>query len=204
MTCVAVIGNGESRRRINLQALNLPLIGCNAIHRDLKVDHLIVCDRKMIHECIDSANTVDTKIYVRPENYHHFRKMVKDKRINKLPELFYQGNLKSDEPRNWGSGGFALILAAELDYENIVMLGFDLYGINERINNIYKDSNNYLDAQKPAVDPSYWIYQIEKIFNRYQDKDFVIYNEVDWKIPPQWRKKNVSVRFLHQLDVDNK
>ena len=36
-----VIGNGESRKALKIEELNLPTVGCNAIFRDIKVDHLV-------------------------------------------------------------------------------------------------------------------------------------------------------------------
>lgn len=204
MSAVIVVGNGESRKFINLDQLIVPIIGCNAIHRDHCIDHLITCDRRMLHEAVRSSNTEQTKIYVRPENYHHFRKMVKDKRIQKLPELPYQGDLRQDDPVHWGSGGFAVLLAAQLDFEEICLIGFDLYGVENRINNIYKNTQNYLSADKPAVDPSYWIYQIARVFEAYPDKQFVIYNHSNWPMPDKWIRPNVERKFLSSLEVDNK
>ena len=204
MSSVIVVGNGESRKYIDLKQIAVPIIGCNALHRDLCVDHLITCDRRMLHEALTSENTSETKIYVRPENYHHFRKMVKDKRIQRLPELPYQGTLKQDEPRNWGSGGYAVLLAAQSDFDNVALIGFDLYGMDNRVNNIYKNSQHYLTADKPAVDPSYWQYQMAKVFECYPNKNFIIYNHQDWVMPKNWRKDNVKLKFLKSFDIDNK
>lgn len=204
MSAVIVAGNGQSRKIIDLDYTTVPIIGCNAIHRDHRVDHLITCDRRMLLEAVNSENTRETKIYVRPENYHHFRKMVKDKRIQKLPELPYQGQLRQDDPQHWGSGGFAVLLAAQLDFDEICLVGFDLYSIDNLVNNVYKDTQNYLKSDKPAVDPSYWIYQISRVFDAYPDKHFAVYNAANWVMPGKWRKSNVEQRFLLSLDIDNK
>ena len=42
MQPIIVLGNGESRKDIKLLPLkdHYTLIGCNAIHRDIEVDHL--------------------------------------------------------------------------------------------------------------------------------------------------------------------
>lgn len=204
MSSVVVIGNGESRKVLNLDFIDLPKIGCNALHRDHKIDYLITCDRRMLQEAIRSPNTLETKIYVRPENYHHFRKMIKDKRIEKLPDLPYQGNLRQDDPIHWGSGCFAVLLASILEFQEIILLGFDLYGINNCVNNVYKNTVNYLKEEKPAVDPSYWIYQIAQVFDSYPDKKFIIYNHPDWELPKKWMKPNVEKKFLSSFEVDNK
>lgn len=204
MSSVIVVGNGESRKYIDLKKPKIPIIGCNALHRDFCVDHLITCDRRMLHEAVISPNTANTKIYVRPENYHHFRKMVKDKRIHRLPELPYQGVLRQDEPRNWGSGSYATLIAAQSDFDDIILLGFDLYGIEDKVNNLYKNTQNYLSGDKPAVDPSYWRYQIGKVLDCYPKKRFIIYNNRDWIMPSNWQKNNVEQRYLSSFDIDNK
>jgi hypothetical protein len=48
-----VIGNGESRRHVDVSTYTQHiLIGCNAIHRDLAVDHLVCCDQRMVKEAV--------------------------------------------------------------------------------------------------------------------------------------------------------
>ena len=51
-----VIGNGESRKSLDISTLKLPTVGCNAIFRDMKVDHLVCVDRRMIREALDHEN----------------------------------------------------------------------------------------------------------------------------------------------------
>jgi len=64
-----VIGNGESRRNLDLNSLKIHniLIGCNAIHRDVTVDHLVCCDRRMVEEAVQNPDTTNTEIYVRED-----------------------------------------------------------------------------------------------------------------------------------------
>ena len=50
-----VIGNGESRTSIDINKLQGPKIGCNAILRDFKVDHLVCVDRPMLQEALNST-----------------------------------------------------------------------------------------------------------------------------------------------------
>ena len=191
---VVVIGNGESRRHLNLQEYKskYTLIGCNAIHRDIQVNHLICCDRRMAAEATENLQTKNTLIYVRPSWFHFFRKIQKNKNIRTVPELPYKGELKRDDPDHWGSGGYAVLLAALLGFEEIEIIGFDLYSIDRAVNNIYKDTQNYSKSNSPPVDPSYWIYQIEKIFCYYPKTKFIIKNKSNWIMPQEWRKNNVS------------
>lgn len=194
-----VIGNGESRKLINLQNLTgrITMIGCNAVHRDCIVDHLVCCDSRMVREAIDNDNNAETLIYVRDDWYHHFKKMLKHRNIRLLPEIPYVGHNRADAARNWGSGTYALLLASTLPFEKIFVLGFDLYGNRTLVNNVYKGTKNYNAENSHAVDPSYWIYQCHRVFNHYQDKKYIVINYPSWKFPDTWRLSNVEF-----LDID--
>lgn len=200
MSTALVIGNGESRQHINIPkfARDYDTIGCNAIHRDGVVDHIVCCDRRMVEEAIVSENTKNTEIYVRPDWYNYFRKIRKDKRVNQVPEIPYKGTQKQDRPLQWGSGPYAVLLGASKSYEAVMLLGFDLYPSNNKVNNIYKSTPNYKDKDTNPVDPSYWIYQIGKIFSYYPDKQFIIWNNEDWKMPREWQKSNVQFESFHK------
>jgi len=191
-----VIGNGESRAEVNLsQFVNqYNMIGCNAVHRDVAVNHLVCCDKRMIEESIESPNTINTKIYVRKDYINYYSKL--DTRINQLPEIPYIGESKLDKPINWGSGPYALIVSANLPADKIIMLGFDLYGTKNSFNNIYKDTIHYQPKQSKPIDHSYWEYQIAKVFENYPHKQFVIYNTENWKMPNKWKMPNVKFEVL--------
>ena len=191
---VIVLGNGESRQSINLESYKSThtLIGCNAIHRDVQVDHLICCDRRMAAEATENPQTKNTLIYVRPSWFHFFRKIQKNKNIRTVPELPFKGELKRDDPDHWGSGCYAVLLAASLNFKEIEMIGFDLYPIDHLVNNIYKNTENYSKSNSQPVDPSYWIYQIGKVFSYYPLTRFIIKNKDNWVMPEEWRKNNVS------------
>lgn len=196
-----VIGNGESRKILSLENIinNFCSIGCNAIHRDISVEHLICCDNRMVKESLRNPNTTTTKIYTRPRYYQEHRKIAKHKNVFRLPDLFYQGQQKQDLPLHWGSGPYAVLLAASLGYKKIHMIGFDLYGINDKVNNVYKGTDNYSKPDYQSVDPVYWIYQIRQIFKHYEDISFKIYNRKDWKIPRDWTCKNVEFEDIFSL-----
>ena len=193
---VLVIGNGESRSNINLSQVEdkYNIVGCNALHRDLKVNHLVCCDRRMIEESLDSENTINTKIYVREDYVNYYSKL--DNRINVVPSLPYSGENKIDKPINWGSGPYALLVSANLNSDRIIMLGFDLYSKNDQFNNIYKDTVHYQSKDSKPIDYSYWEYQIEKIFENFPNKKFEIYNTEDWKLPRVWNYSNVTFEVL--------
>lgn len=190
---ILVIGNGESRKHINLKEFSkdYTLVGCNAIHRDMEVEHLVCCDRRMVEEATHSGNTSLTKIYARPDWARHYRKIQKDKRVHQVPDLPYEGELKQDQPIHWGSGPYAVLLASRLDSSDITLIGFDLYPSNEKVNNIYKGTEHYSKKESNPVDYNFWIYQIAKVFKYSPDKKFIIKNKSDWKVPREWKYGNV-------------
>jgi hypothetical protein len=199
LEAVVVIGNGESRSSLDLAALkdNITLVGCNAIHRDLAVDHLVCCDQRMVKEAI--ANKSIPHIYTRPRYQSDFRKALENDSVNMLPPLPYKGTLKPDQSEHWGSGPYAMLLAAHLKFKTIYIVGFDLYGKNHLVNNVYKNTNNYLPENKSAVDPAYWIYQGRKVFQCYESVTFKIFNLPDWQLPEEWQLPNVRVYDLNKF-----
>lgn len=186
---ISVFGNGQSRQHLNLNEFTTVKVGCNAIHRDFYVDHLVCVDRRMVQEALDSNCT--SQIYTRQDWSHYF----KNKPINFVPNLPYAGTLREDEPFQWGSGPYAVLLAATLD-NDIHLYGFDLYSTTPYVNNIYKNTANYDPSTKSAIDPRYWVYQIAKVFEHFPDKYFSVYNFRDWVMPSQWRLANVNFKIL--------
>ena len=100
---VVIVGNGESRSSLDLSNLKntVTLIGCNAIHRDLAVDHLVCCDQRMVKEAV--ANKTISHIYTRPRYFRDFHKILQKDAVNNLTYLPYQGTLTTDQPEHWGS-----------------------------------------------------------------------------------------------------
>ena len=193
MDCALVIGNGESRAGIDLhQFKNYITIGCNALHRDFIPNHLVCCDARMVREALDNPNTDQSTIHVRDNWHHYFRKVLKNKHISLVPGLPYQGENRADKPVHWGSGPYAVLIAANLGISNITLIGFDLYGFHNQVNNMYKGTSNYLNEKAAAVDPSYWIYQIGKVFECFPAIQFKVLNKHNWELPKEWQKNNVK------------
>ena len=191
------IGNGESRRSLDLNSIKSDFItvGCNALHRDFIPTHLVCCDARMVREALENPLTNNCQIHVR-ENWHqYFRKILKNKHIKLLPALPYQGTLRPDNHIHWGSGPYAVLIAAMQEVDTVYLVGFDLYGRNNLVNNVYKGTDNYQGSQTAAVDHSYWVYQISKIFDCFPNKKFIIVNHSSWNLPLEWQKSNTSVVF---------
>ena len=195
-----VIGNGESRRDIDLNSLDYTKIGCNAILRDADVDHLICVDKRMLVEAFDNCYHNNAKVYTRNNHFLNYNSV---KNIRMVPDLPYAGSERPDDPIHWGAGPYAVLLAAKMTTDDVHLLGFDLYGIDKKVNNIYKDTTNYSLAQKSAVDPRYWIYQIGKIFECFSNTQFIVHQEENWQCPKAWKKSNVKVDTLSSLRYNN-
>ena len=190
-----VFGNGESRTSVDINKLDGVKVGCNAIHLDYNVDHLICVDRRMVNEAVDALVNDYSYVYTREDwvkDYHRY------KRIRTVPTLPYQGSNRWDEPFQWGSGPYAILLAAKLS-EHVKLIGFDLYSKDKTVNNIYKNTVGYDPSTKNAVDPRYWIHQIGKIFEIYPRRTFTIYQTENWQLPPAWKYPNVSLDNLNNL-----
>lgn len=182
-----VIGNGESRQHVNIDNLPGIKVGCNAIHRDFDVDHLVCVDHTPLREAL--ASGLNSTIWTRAE--------YAVPPCCPLPEI-PQGNQRADQERNWGSGPYAILLAAQLS-NNIHILGFDLHSKTNLVNNVYKGTLGYSSKDSHAVDPRYWVYQIRRIFLTYPDKYFIVYNNEDWTLPKEWYLANVELKTLDSI-----
>ena len=189
---ILVIGNGESRSTVDLSRVNIKKIGCNAIHRDYYVDHLICVDRRMVEEAIG----YNTKIYTRKDWLDTYKTLG----VMHVPDLIHQGTERWDEPFHWGSGPYAVLLSSTLCNDRTVsLLGFDLHSATTTVNNIYKGTPNYDPIDKNPVDPRYWIHQISKVFEWFPKIHFKIYQTEHWTLPESWIKHNVSLDNLDNL-----
>ena len=190
-----VIGNGESRKDIDLDKHIDTKIGCNAIHRDYRVDHLICVDRRMVKEAVEQGANEHALVYTREDWFGNYKQY---KRIRTVPVLPYVGSDRWDEPFQWGSGPYAVLLGAKLSKE-VKLIGFDLHSKTKTVNNVYKDTIGYDAGTKNAVDPRYWIHQIGQVFKWYPKRKFTIYQLDNWQIPQNWKLANVSVDYIDNL-----
>lgn len=191
-----VIGNGESRKGVNLNQLESPTVGCNAIMRDHTVDYLVCVDKRMVEEAINRKVNQHSLVYTRADWYQRYE----THRIRKVPKLPYTGEQRADEPFQWGSGPYAVLIGAMYARERYVnLLGFDLYSNDSHVNNVYKDTPSYDKSNKRAVDPRYWIHQIGKVFECYPKIQFTIYQEAGWQLPQAWNYPNVKVDTISNV-----
>ena len=188
-----VIGNGESRQGIDINELQSEKVGCNAIIRDFTVHHLVCCDKRMVAEAINNKRISNQNIYTRSDWQNLFPG------VKIVPELWYESAERIDQPWHWGSGDYAVLLASQITaHKQIHMIGFDLFSNDNKVNNIYKGTPNYNKADSHSVDPSYWIYHLAKIFEKFDQKEYIVYSNLDNKMPESW--KSISNLRLDSLD----
>ncbi|NDG31690.1 hypothetical protein EB118_16675 [bacterium] len=186
-----VIGNGESRRNFAITRLKDHTIGCNAVHRDHLCTEYVAVDRRMVQEILNNSATLDTKIHTRPDWANEYV----SKRVIPLPEPPFTGPNKVDKPFHWNSGPYAILLASFYYPSRIHLLGFDLYGINGLVNNLYKDTLNYSKSDTRLVCPDFWVYQLAKIFSFFHQIEFVQHQVEHWQMPQDWKQiKNLTLR----------
>ena len=192
MSKVIVYGNGKSRSKYHDLSMTFDDVitwGCNAIYRDVKVDHLVSVDYGMQHEIYTSGYAKENSCWfldwniIQPEfsgldtikNQHD---IVHE---NEPTEHGYVLNGKRDGdlyvtwvddsnsirdisyPREWCSGATAVYLACQQGATELFLLGFDL-----SINNIYEGSKNY----PKQVEHPEWKQQLLTIFKEFPFIEF--------------------------------
>ena len=186
---IIIIGNGESRLDTDFNSLKEYKIGCNAVYRDIKVDSLVCVDRRMVAEALEY--NYHKPIFTRIDWIQQFRYC---ENVDILPDLPYKGDKKADNPFDWGSGPHACNLAATMNPQEIHLYGFDLWGKENKINNVYKGTHNYDPLEHHAIDPRFWIYQLAKCFELYPNILWVQHQPQDWKIPESWNFDNLIIK----------
>lgn len=191
-----VIGNGESRKDIDIDKLECPKVGCNAIYRDYKMDYLVCVDKRMMQEAMNANVNEHSLVYTRDELFEKFKR----KRTRIVPSLPYAGNDRWDIPKHWGSGPYAVLIGATYSkLREVNLIGFDLYSKDGKTNNVYKDTPNYKVSEKSAVDPRYWIHQIGKVIEHFPLVNFIVYQEEEWQLPKAWKYPQVKVDNISNI-----
>jgi hypothetical protein len=192
-----VFRNGESRTSVNIDKLNGTKFGCNAIMRDYTMDHLVCVDRRMVDEAVKSKVNEHTLIYTRDDWIERYKGV---ERVRTVPSLPYNGMTRPDQPFQWGSGPYALLLAAmKAKGQTVSLIGFDLYSNTKNVNNMYKGTANYAKVESRNIDPRYWIHQISMVFKCFPKVNFTIYQTHNWELPNNWIQPNISLDNINKL-----
>lgn len=158
MTKAFVLGNGVSRKGVDLSALQKhgKIYGCNALYKDYKPDVLVATDRPIAEQIQQTGYARSHKFYTRYP----------------LPDL---GALRIPE-KYWGySSGPAAVAIAALDkHAEIYLLGFDMGPTQQQtFNNVYAGEEFY---KAPGSHPTYtenWKKQLAEIAQDFPHQLFV-------------------------------
>jgi|TARA_B110000503_G_scaffold33074_1_gene53781 hypothetical protein len=151
-----VLGNGTSRKPINLELLRNhgTVYGCNAVYREFVPDHLICVDTKMIIELSEKLYQMEHSVWSNS-----------NKLTTRTP------NIQIINPnKGWSSGPTAMMLASLHEHNEVYLLGFDYVGLgenNEHVNNLYAGTKNYKRVTDRATYYGNWTRQTMICSNTY-------------------------------------
>lgn len=147
-TAVYIVGNGESRKNIDLHKLQGPVFGCNALYRDFTPAFLVAGDTTIVAE-------------IRASNYSGNFIL----RNHKTSTFYIEtpiGNLASEIPfpkvikgLSWYSGVSAAYVCTHFyKPEKIYLIGFDALAqtVPAKVNNVYKNTAGYSNADRNQND----------------------------------------------------
>jgi hypothetical protein len=190
MSMAFVLGNGVSRKSVNLEHLRIhgTIYGCNALYRDFTPDVLIATDRPISEQIQHSGYPLKNKFYT--------RKPLEGLGAHRVPDQYW----------GYSSGPLAAAIAASDQHMDIFLLGFDMAGINDRFNNVYADSEFY---KRSGANPTYtgnWQKQLLKVMHDYPHTNFIrVHGAVTADIPefnkhPRYSRLNIG-DFQSQFGV---
>lgn len=169
-----VIGNGESRKPIDISKLKGFKIGCNAIYLYETVDMVCAVDRFWINKISKECNIPLLSRY----HNHMFQTHL---------ELYSNGKWKDTDCkfRYYSSGGTAFDYIGHLckEEDTVYLLGFDLGYKGETVDHIYKGTRFHPPATIKAQTSSKFLHEVEEVYRRYPRKHFVYVNDDDVDLP---------------------
>ena len=184
---VFALGNGESRKDLNLSKLyEFGIIyGCNGLYRDFQADVLVVVDPAMKEEIWETDYLLENKAYFKdwtsespiPRNEwgfkatpaHLFLRLGADdspKRVINSTEVIKEKFPDDSIRTGYASGPVSVLIACiEEKPDEVYLIGHDLYSKNDKFNNIYKDTKNYMGSLSDPTPPDNWILQLKRTFD---------------------------------------
>lgn len=164
-----VLGNGTSRAPVEINdLLKLGTVyACNAVYRTHRPHYLVAVDTKMVLEIAKSGYQQQNHVYT---NFN--KAYTKFKRLN-----FFEPSL------GWSSGPTALHLASSHEKEEIYILGFDYKGIDDKVNNIFANTNNYKKSTDKATYYGNWLRQTGIVIQKNPQKRYIRVTNKECFIP---------------------
>jgi hypothetical protein len=157
MTVAFVLGNGVSRRNIDLARLKQlgPVYGCNALYRDFAPDCLVATDRPIAQQIQESGYSKRHRFYT--------RKPIPDSGAFVIPQQYYTNS----------SGPIACAIAASDGHNRLYMLGYDMGPDNQRFNNVYAGTDFYKSLGSVPTFTGNWVKQIAQVCRDFSNTQFI-------------------------------
>jgi hypothetical protein len=158
MTTAFVLGNGVSRKNIDLHTLHQRgrIYGCNALHREFVPDVLVSTDRPIAEHIQHSGYSAANKFYT--------RRPLSGLGARQIPKSYF----------GFSSGPVAVGLAAVDGCRRIYLLGFDLGPSPEKtINNLYAGTEFYKPQGSNPTFTGNWIRQLVQIMQEHRSVRFI-------------------------------
>lgn len=175
MTEIAfVLGNGITRLEVDHNSLlkHGKTYGCNRIYQEYTPSVLVSVDQSMSHEIQNSGYSKKYPHYTRLEH------TISLSGAKVLPEHLH----------SMSSGPAAVGLALESSAGVVYMIGFDLKGHNNLINNIYAGTEHYKPKSSVPTSWTNWENQIIRLCNQYPSKKVVQVNPLGNFTSDKWLK----------------
>jgi len=184
MTTALIIGNGKSRKPINLDELKTlgPTFGANALFRDFKVDWLVAIDDRIIGEIMESTFPKD-RFIVPPEDEQ------------------YEPAEYTPYRRRENAGMVAMREAIKKGHTTLYCVGFDFLFDDEEMNmsNVYDGTSAYgPETRASLIDCANRMAYLDWFTRKYEHVEFIfLYPEAENKrfFRPAL-SKNIKIAFL--------
>jgi len=177
-----VIGNGVSRKPIQLNKLNGMTYGCNALYRDFQPDVLVATDDPISRAIQESG-------YPRYKRFHT-RKVFAGSGARPLRQQY----------AGWSSGPNALQLAVLDKHKDIVIIGFDFGSTHKSFNNVYANTDFYRKSHETATYGGNWVHQVDTIIRHAPNVNFTFVVSKDTRSPPQFQQhRNVEIMDIREF-----
>ena len=173
-----VVGNGVSRRQVDLDQLKLhgTVYGCNALYREFVPDVLISTDNPISTHIQQSGYSAN--------HTHYTRKPLPDTGAQRVPQQYF----------GFSSGPIAVGIAALARHESVYLIGFDMGPTRTgHFNNCYADTEFY---KKSSANPTFtgnWVRQLKTIAKEHLTTRFVrVQGDTTAQIPELLGISNMS------------
>ena len=185
MTAGFVLGNGVSRRQVDLDQLKLhgTVYGCNALYREFVPDVLISTDNPISTHIQQSGYSAT--------HTHYTRKPLPDTGAQRVPQQYF----------GFSSGPIAVGIAALARHETVYLIGFDMGPTRTgHFNNCYADTEFY---KKSSANPTFtgnWVRQLKTIAKEHLTTRFVrVQGDTTAQIPELLGISNMSHMLIEDF-----